>query len=461
VIVGAETYDNGESNEGIALIFHGGPSGVGNGSPSNPDALIQSNQAGAVLGYVASAGNVNGDGYADVIVGAYTGGQSSEGVAFVFSGGPSGIPDGNPLTAAALLQSNQANALFGIKVAGAGDVNGDGFADVIVGARQFDSGQGAGEGAAFVFYGGGNRTGRPLLARQLRGGGDSALAQPWGSSGDADDFQARLVATDAQGRGRVKLQVQACPPGVAFGHASCTSATSPAWTDVTATGGGVTLTHTIAGLSQDTLYRWRARVLHAPFGVTQSGITAPPNPAHGPWRRLSGQSLEADLRTIDDGDGDNDGLLDAYETDTGAYVSPTNTGTDPNDADSDDDGLLDGAEVALGTDPNDADHDGDGDLDGADNCPFVVNASQANGDDLPAGDACQCGNVDATDGITGADYQLAREAVVKTPGGSFDPDLCDVNGDAACDVEDLAILQRVLDKQSASVQNDCNGYGAP
>jgi hypothetical protein len=44
-------------------------------------------------------------------------------------------------------------------------------------------------------------------------------------------------------------------------------------------------------------------------------------------------------------DRDNDGLLDAYETGTGIYVSSVNTGTDLTDPDSDDDGLLDGEEV--------------------------------------------------------------------------------------------------------------------
>ncbi len=43
---------------------------------------------------------------------------------------------------------------------------------------------------------------------------------------------------------------------------------------------------------------WRARVLHARSSVTQTGITPPPNPAHGPWRRVSGQAVEADIRLL-------------------------------------------------------------------------------------------------------------------------------------------------------------------
>ncbi|MGA0900414.1 MAG: binary toxin-like calcium binding domain-containing protein [Luteolibacter sp.] len=57
--------------------------------------------------------------------------------------------------------------------------------------------------------------------------------------------------------------------------------------------------------------------------------------------RLRTYRLTSPLTT----DRDNDGLLDAYETNTGTYVDPTNTGTDPTDPDTDGDGLFDGDEV--------------------------------------------------------------------------------------------------------------------
>jgi len=68
-------------------------------------------------------------------------------------------------------------------------------------------------------------------------------------------------------------------------------------------------------------------------------------------------------------DTDEDGLDDAAETNTGTYVSATDTGTDPTDVDSDADGLDDGVETNTGvfvddtdtgTDPTAADSDGDG-----------------------------------------------------------------------------------------------------
>ncbi len=65
--------------------------------------------------------------------------------------------------------------------------------------------------------------------------------------------------------------------------------------------------------------------------------------------------LDADaLGNACDEDDDGDTLLDVYETDTGVYVSPSDTGTDPLSLDSDADGFDDGEEVAAGSDPNDA-----------------------------------------------------------------------------------------------------------
>ena len=156
VLVGARFYDVGETDEGAAFIFLGGPAGVASGSAATAATRLESDQVDAQFGAsVAGAGDVNGDGYADVLVGApnYTNGQQLEGAAFVFLGGASGIASGSPATAATVLEAGQESASMGFSVAGAGDVNADGYADVLVGASGYDAGE-TDEGAAFVFLGG-------------------------------------------------------------------------------------------------------------------------------------------------------------------------------------------------------------------------------------------------------------------------------------------------------------------
>ena len=105
-----------------------------------------------------------------------------------------------------------------------------------------------------------------------------------------------MRATHPEGRGRVKLEVEACAPGLPFGNAAAPHEIATGWTDVTADGGRLDLAQRVDGLTNGTLYHWRARVLHAPFSVTQAGVTAPPKPGHGPWRRVGGQAVEADIR---------------------------------------------------------------------------------------------------------------------------------------------------------------------
>ncbi len=99
---------------------------------------------------VTTAGDVNGDGYDDVIVGApdYSNGQTGEGAAFVYYGSVAGVST----TASWIAELNQPNAVFGTSVATAGDVNGDGYADVIIGAPGYEKGE-VNEGAAFVYHG--------------------------------------------------------------------------------------------------------------------------------------------------------------------------------------------------------------------------------------------------------------------------------------------------------------------
>ncbi len=147
VIVGARRYDNGETDEGAAFVYYGSATGLS----TTADWMGESNQASASYGFsVSSAGDVNGDGYSDVIVGAddYDNGETDEGAAFVYYGSATGLST----TADWMGESNQGSANYGISVSSAGDVNGDGYSDVIIGAYRYDNGE-TDEGAAFVYYG--------------------------------------------------------------------------------------------------------------------------------------------------------------------------------------------------------------------------------------------------------------------------------------------------------------------
>jgi hypothetical protein len=252
VIVGTYYYDN----EGRAFVYYGSATGLS----SSPDWTAESNQAGAHFGAVSTAGDVNGDGYADVIVGAYEydNGQLIEGAAFVWYGSASGLgPNGTPANADWTAESNQAYACFGISVSTAGDVNGDGYADVIVGAYNYNNGQ-ADEGAAFVYYGNkGSRLG--LKPRQRRADNTAPIGR-LGMSYSGDSFRLALLGRSHFGRGKVKLQWEVKPLGTPFDGTG--TGQSAVWTN-TGTA-GVQLNELVSGLSPNTTYHWRARLLYNP-----------------------------------------------------------------------------------------------------------------------------------------------------------------------------------------------------
>jgi hypothetical protein len=190
LIVGAPLWNNGETDEGVAIVYYGSATGI----TTAGSLTLEMNQAGAHFGHsVAFAGDTNGDGYGDIVVGApmWSNGETNEGAAFLFSGSATG-PDTTPSWT---FECNTAGAMCGEAVAGNGNLNGDAYADVIVGAP------GAGQVYAFL----GSATGLSAAANTTLTGVagaefGSAVAFVGDANGDGfDDVLVGAPMNDAGG----------------------------------------------------------------------------------------------------------------------------------------------------------------------------------------------------------------------------------------------------------------------
>ena len=150
--VGAPLYDNGQTDEGRAFMYQG----LLGGSGTTAIWTAEGDQAGAQFGgAIAAAGDVDGNGFGDFLAGSsyYDSPEVDEGRAFLYSGSAAGMgANGNPPNADWMAAGNQNFERFGSSVGAAGDNNGDGYADILVGAPFYDNGQ-ADEGAAFLYRG--------------------------------------------------------------------------------------------------------------------------------------------------------------------------------------------------------------------------------------------------------------------------------------------------------------------
>jgi hypothetical protein len=148
-LVGARRQDGVATGQGAAWLFRGGPAG-----PMEPATEIPAPDPEAEGRFgiaLAALGDIDGDGFADAIVGAHQvdGVEVDSGRAYVYAGGPEGLSTEPTVLD---LPMPQAMAYFGRSVTGLGDVNGDGYADFAVGAYGV-AGSSTNQGRAFVYYG--------------------------------------------------------------------------------------------------------------------------------------------------------------------------------------------------------------------------------------------------------------------------------------------------------------------
>lgn len=137
LIVGAWGSDGGGTDSGRAYVL----SGVDGALLFTFTGLMPGDNMGDS---VAGGGDINNDGYNDLIVGAPTSdvGASNTGSVTVFSG-----RDGSVLYTK---HGENANDRLGVSVAGVGDVDGDGFDDFAGGAHLFDNGGGTNDNRGMI-----------------------------------------------------------------------------------------------------------------------------------------------------------------------------------------------------------------------------------------------------------------------------------------------------------------------
>jgi hypothetical protein len=213
LIVGAPLYDNSPNNEGAAFAFHGSAGGLSSVASWSAEGG-QFN--GEFAASVSCAGDTNDDGFDDVIVGApkISSGSSDEGAAYVYLGSATGLST----TAIWKGRGGSFGVLYGTAVAGAGDVNNDGYDDIAVGAPRFN-GTIQDEGRAWVYLGSSSGpadtavwTGRGGLTHSnfgaaLAGAGDVngdgfddlLVGAPTYSNGEANEGRAFLFLGSSSG----------------------------------------------------------------------------------------------------------------------------------------------------------------------------------------------------------------------------------------------------------------------
>jgi len=154
VVISAPGYAGAVEKQGAVYVFYGSEEGF---DYENRDRLEESTTSEASqFGWsVAPAGDVDADGYADLIVGT----RSADHVV-LYRGGPNGLGPSTPQPIEGVTGTR-----FGYWVAGIGDLDADGHADVAIGAPRP-----AQDGQVFIFRGNEQGLEEPPIAREPQPG---------------------------------------------------------------------------------------------------------------------------------------------------------------------------------------------------------------------------------------------------------------------------------------------------
>ncbi len=196
LLIGAWGEDSGGSQAGAAYLVYGPESGTTDLSLA--DKII-GEASGDYAGFALSrAGDLDGDGFDDILVGAYgeDAGGAEAGAVYVLQGPVSGPVDLSLADAKLIGELDGDNA--GYSVAGAGDVNGDGTSDIVVGAPGSDA-NGSDSGTSYLLHG-------PITASAIL---SSAIAEIMGDAAGDQAGTAVSCGGDVNGDGQEDMLVGA------------------------------------------------------------------------------------------------------------------------------------------------------------------------------------------------------------------------------------------------------------
>ncbi len=290
----------GSASDANVHVYHGSATGLGSG----PATRLFESPPGAYFGQsVASAGDVNGDGFGDAIV-------SGGGAEYIYFGSVSGLPR----SASQTIPSGDGlefGSLIGAPVAAAGDVNADGYGDVLVGNHAADG--------VRLYYGsatgiGGSPTliGRPTSAALVSSWAEAITSVDMNGDGFSDVVASAFTREGVNaiyvflgstfGPGVVPIRI----PGSGFTGAG--TAVSNAW-DVNGDGYGDLVAAGFGGGFGD------AEVFLGGASISTVPIATLHSPVGGLGAAVAGA-----------GDVNGDGYADVIATDNGdAYVFPGNS----------------------------------------------------------------------------------------------------------------------------------------
>ena len=182
------------SGPGVVYVHYGNNSSIAAWETAPDLTITNPGASGDHFGWAVACGDVNNDNFTDIIIGAYkndTTTHTDTGATYIYYGDTAmGAPNVTMIDPAASMGND--DDWFGYSLA-CGDLNGDGFDDVIAGAPGVNRGAGASAGKVFIYYGN-NSLDTILTAGDV----DVALYNPFASN---DFFGISVACFDIGGSG--------------------------------------------------------------------------------------------------------------------------------------------------------------------------------------------------------------------------------------------------------------------